>query len=124
MKQLSAFLPALFLILMGCHPSQRELESADYGEYPERYEDIVKAFYQDYADYPEGIRYERISVPITMYWGTWDTKFRYGWRVCATVIYRNGVRKTDALFIKKDHVIEYLPDALWHGKNVCTAQRS
>lgn len=119
---------AALLFMAACAPSQEELMAGDHGDYPADYETIVKAFYSDHLHDPASAKFHRISVPITFYWGSRLSGFRYGWRVCVTLSsdnYRDPypIKKTDALMIKNGHVIEFFPNARLDGLEMCADQK-
>lgn len=101
---------------------------ANYGDYPADYEKIVKQFYGDHLIDPAAVRYQRISVPVTMYWGDRLSGFNYAWRVCVTLTSGNfrdhyTSAKTDALLIRDGHVVEFFPNGAFGEGNFCSDTR-
>ncbi len=85
MKKNNHFIALYFLILLasGCaqrhqntstdvksyfyEPSKQEQSVADYGEYPDNYENIVKGYMQTTLKDPESARYRFIKPPVKYY---------------------------------------------------------
>jgi hypothetical protein len=67
-------------------------EGVEYGEYPSKYEEIVKAWFAASLKDPESARYRRISIPRQEHAIT--NQFRrevvYGYSVCAAVNAKNS----------------------------------
>lgn len=113
-------------LLGGCTslPTPQQISTADYGQYPENYEAIVKSFYNMALKDPESARYGNISTPYRTYLGSRIDETKYGWLTCASVNAKNSFGaytgySTDALLIKNGAVIQHVPKGNWWGKQVC-----
>lgn len=82
-KLLLLLLTAVCLCSFGCAsmmpPSEADLAAADYGEYPEKYDQIIKDYCQTYLKEPETATYRFPKPPIKGY--TSDVRGNtYGYR--------------------------------------------
>ena len=127
MKTLAAIIASAALcILSGCValPTETEISDADYGEYPENYESIVKTYYSYHLTHPNSAEYGNISKPKRYWLGNELDDVYYGYLVCAEVNYRNMLGKDTgflkhALLIHNDIVVKYVEDGDWWGKPLC-----
>lgn len=102
----------IVLSLLGCAttPTQKEFETADYGPYPEKYEQIIKAFYSEKLFDPYSAAYN-FSSPVKG-WDRVKGKDVFGWTACAKINAKNrmggyvGVRPFFFL-IKNDQIISH-----------------
>lgn len=80
----------LFLFITGCaiKPTQQELESADYGNYPENYEGIIKSHMNTVLKDPYSAQYRFLNSPRKAWNGWGGTKF--GYVVCVNINAKNG----------------------------------
>jgi hypothetical protein len=87
---LAAIFAALFVV--GCvqPPSTQELASADYGEYPQDYEEIIKRYNLTMLKDPGSAIYEAWRGPSSGWASGIGTGTKYGWRVCVLVNAKNG----------------------------------
>jgi len=69
-------------------PSQEEINNANYGPYPENYEEIVKAFYFERLFDPYSAKYRFFNKPIK-YWDKSSNKNYFGYVVCGGVNAKN-----------------------------------
>jgi PDZ domain len=67
-------------------PTQQEFLSADYGSYPNDYENIIKNYMQDILKDPESARYTFLDSPKT----GWNGKTGFGYFTCAYVNSKNS----------------------------------
>lgn len=111
MKNLMAILFLLFIsMLNGCSfaPSQKELENADYGQYPSSYKSIISEYMSNILKDPSSAEYRYINTPKTG-WNSWGgTKF--GYIVCTYINAKNSFggyngAKLYYFFIKNNQVI-------------------
>lgn len=76
--------------LNGCSiaPSQKELETADYGSYPSNYKTIISDYMYGILKDPSSAEYKYLNSPQTG-WNSWGgTKF--GYIVCAYINAKNS----------------------------------
>ncbi|MEW9798481.1 hypothetical protein [Alteromonas sp. CYL-A6] len=118
------FVLAMALTACTTLPTNEQIDQADYGPYPENYEQIVKAFYDDSTGKKDATQYNAIHKP-TRYWlGNELDGIYYGYLVCTTVNTQNmfgrytGFRH-DALLINNGSVIKAVEGATWWGKPLC-----
>lgn len=118
---------ALFAMLAACAgpPSPEQVASADYGPYPDNYEQIVRNYHRTYLKDPSTAQYRGFSTPMKVWWGNRMSGAKFGYRVCVTYNARNSYGgyvgfKTDAALINNGRVIDYLPNGENFGHNVCT----
>jgi hypothetical protein len=69
----------LLASLSGCAtaPSADVMAAADYGEYPQNYQAIVKAYVSDSLKDPDSAQYTFLNFPMRGYWGFGGAKFGY-----------------------------------------------
>ena len=86
----SLVLFALIALVSGCAtpPTQEELASADYGQYPSDYEQIIKGYMQATLKDPDSARYQFLNPPKTGWNGFGGKKF--GYIVCAYINAKNS----------------------------------
>jgi len=98
---------------------------ADYGSYPNNYEEIVKNYYSRILKDPDSANYQSFTTPNMSYMGDRFDGTKYGYLVCATVNSKNSFGgyvgfSTDGLLIRNGSVIKYIEKGrLSSGKNVC-----
>ena len=127
MKKLLAALAVISAgMLSGCTslPSEQEISDADYGTYPDDYENIVKTYYGYHPTHPNSVEYGKIEKPKRYWLGNELDNVYYGYLVCATLNYRNMVGKdtgfnTHAPLIHDGLVVKYVEDGEWWGKPLC-----
>lgn len=83
-------LTLLPFIFCGCAtpPTQEELSSADYGQYPADYENIIKGYMRTILKDPDSARYQFLNTPKTGWNGFGGKKF--GYVVCAYINAKNS----------------------------------
>ena len=116
----------LFVTLAGCasFPTEQESAVADYGSYPDNYEQIVKSFYNRTLKDPSTAQYRWISSPKTTWLGNRFTGVRYGYLVCVTLNAKNSYGAyigfgTDGFLIRDGSVIEYVSKGIWFERKIC-----
>ncbi len=116
----------LFVMLAGCasFPTEQEAAVADYGSYPDSYEQIVKSFYNRTLKDPSSVQYRRISTPKTTWLGNRFTGVRYGYLVCVTLNAKNSYGAyvgfdTDGFLIRNGSIIEYVNKGIWFERQIC-----
>ena len=70
-------------------PTQQQIESADYGTYPQDYEDIIKTYMGNVLFDPYSAIYSNWSGPSKGYSGDRFTQVAYGYRVCVDINAKN-----------------------------------
>jgi hypothetical protein len=105
----------LFMInlTIGCTPSltQKEIDNADYGIYPENYEELIKGYLFSIATYPDSIKYEYIKKPRKQVFGGRLRDYSFGYLVCLRfdIKGKDGKYrgfKTESIRIKNNQIIE------------------
>lgn len=105
-------------------PTQTELNSADYGKYPDNYESIIKDYYYRILKDPFSVRYKDIPPPAHA-WKRDLGKILYGYKVCVTYTAKNsygayGGWQTDYILIHNGVVIDVVNDAGKIDQNIGT----
>jgi hypothetical protein len=124
MKKLAMLIFATAFAGCASLPSREEAASADYGAFPNEYEQIVKSYYETRLKDPESVRYRSISHPKIFWLGSRFSGARYGYMVCATLNAKNSYGayvgfKTDGLLIRDGAIIQVVEGADWFGRSVC-----
>lgn len=87
---LAIFLAALTISCVSA-PSREELQSADYGPFPELYEETIKSFMSNRLKDPMSAQFNFRGLPKTMWaGGGLGGPRKYGWGVCALINARNS----------------------------------
>lgn len=114
------------LLTTGCTtpPTPEQIANADYGEFPENHEDVVKRYYKNHLKDPDSALYQVISRPKKMMLGSRLETPRYGFLVCTTLNAKNSYGaytgyQTDALLIRNGAVIVYAEKSDWWGRKIC-----
>lgn len=97
MKRVSSFVSCimLFLILclfpMGCAtaPTYQEIQNADYGSYPNNYQEIIKSYMENLLFDPYSAVYSNWCGPSQGYSGNNFIKIAYGYRICVEINAKN-----------------------------------
>ena len=123
MKTTMVMLTILFLSACVTLPSPTQEKEADYGAFPDNYQDIARDYLIRELRDPTSIEVKK--QPIKQWIGDKLTGIKYGYLVCVEVNSKNllgnlsGLR-TDALLIRDDVVIDYVEDAeLISGMKLC-----
>jgi hypothetical protein len=89
-EKLVALTLSISIALTACAipPSRQEISTADFGEYPNNYESIVKRFMDTRLKDPESARYQFIGNP-QRGWYRYDRKV-FGYVICAYINAKNG----------------------------------
>lgn len=115
------------LILSACVnlPSPTQEKDADYGAYPDNYQEIARDYLLKELRDPASIDIQSMSEPKKQWIGNKFTGIKYGYLVCVQVNSKNllgnltGLR-SDALLIRDDVVIDYVKDGeLISGMVLC-----
>jgi len=115
------------LILSACVnlPSPTQEKDADYGAYPDNYQEIARDYLLKELRDPGSIDIQSMSEPEKQWIGDKFTGIKYGYLVCVQVNSKNllgnltGLR-SDALLIRDDVVIDYVKDGeLISGMVLC-----
>lgn len=113
-------------ILVGCVslPSEQEIASADYGQFPNNHEAIVKDYYATALKDPDSVKYRSISSPRKTWLGDRINGAQFGYLVCVTYNAKNSFGAyvgygTDGLLIRNGSVIIAVPKGDWWGRNIC-----
>ncbi len=77
-------------LLAGCaaRPSQDEITNADYGEYPNSYENVIKNYMFRTLKDPDSAQYQFLNHPKNG-WTVWGGK-KFGYVVCAYINAKNS----------------------------------
>ncbi|WP_371192709.1 hypothetical protein [Glaciecola sp. SC05] len=115
------------LLLSACVnlPGPSQEKEADYGTFPDDYQDIARTYLMAELRDPPSIEIKNISEPMKRWIGDKFTGIGYGYLVCVEVNSKNvfgnltGFRN-DALLIRDDTVIDYIKDGeLLSGMKLC-----
>jgi hypothetical protein len=116
----------IIFILTACVglPSNEEAALADYGVYPNNYEEIVKNYYYTALKDPDSARFKNISIPKKYWLGDRFTGAKFGYLVAVTINAKNSYGaytgyETHALLLRNGNVIEYVNNCRWFEKMVC-----
>ena len=108
-------------------PSQEQIDTADYGMYPENYENLVNEHYVAMLDDPSSAIIESIGEPQKeyLYDHKYHTDFFIGYVVCVTLNTKNAYgnytgKHTDGLLIKNGRVLHTLEGGYWERRAKCT----
>jgi hypothetical protein len=115
------------LVLSACVtlPSPNQEKEADYGAFPQNYQDIARDYLMEELRDSTSIEIESISSPTKRWIGDELTGIKYGYLVCVKVNSKNFLGKmtglrSDALLIRDDSVIDYTKDGkLISGMKLC-----
>lgn len=115
------------LLLSACVnlPSPTQEKEADYGPFPQNYQDIAKEYLMSELRDPSTIEIGAISSPSKRWIGDKFTGIKYGFVVCVEVNSKNLLGKmsgfrTDAVLIRDNVVIDYINDGeLLSGMKLC-----
>ena len=125
MKTTITILTILLLSACVTLPSPTQEKEADYGPFPENYQDIARDYLMAELRDPSSIEIKNTSQPIKQWIGDKLTGIKYGYLVCVQVNSKNllgnltGFR-SDALLIRDDVVIDYVKDGqLISGMKLC-----
>jgi len=125
MKTTIALITILFVSACVNLPSPTQEKEADYGPFPDNYQDIAKDYLMSELRDPSSIEIKQISEPIKQWIGDKFTGIKYGYLVCVEVNSKNllgnlsGLR-SDALLMRDDVVIDYVKDGtLISGMKLC-----
>ena len=104
---------------MNPKPTPEQLQNADYGRYPDDYQDIVKEYYSRVLFDPYSAHYRWMKPPYKGYFQMFG-KLKYGYIVHVGVNAKNRFggyvgEKQEGILIYNDVVIEAFPLALIGG---------
>lgn len=122
----------LYLLSCATAPTADEIAAADYGPYPEAYEQIVKTHMGQLLKDPYSAQYEFLNMP-TKGWHQFGGR-AFGWVVCANINAKNGFgaytgAKPYYFLVKSGHVVkqfgggsDYTQSLAYNGCKTLTAQ--
>ena len=124
MKKAPFTLVVLFLVSCASLPTPEQAATANYGSYPNNYEDIVKDYFASTLKDPDSVKYQFISTPKQFWLGNRFEGAIFGYLVCATLNAKNSYGgyvgyETDGLLIRNGSVIKYIKNGDWFGKQIC-----
>ena len=106
---------SLILHLSGCAtvPPREQMENANYGNYPNNYQEIIKEYYSRVLFDPYSAHYRWIKSPYKGYFSALG-KFNYGYVVHVGINAKNRLggyvgEKQEAVLIHNDAVINAMP---------------
>ena len=120
-----ASLFVVFLSACSTLPSPNQEQNADYGPYPENYEEIAKGYLMAELRDPPSVEIGDITKPKKQWIGDKITGVKYGYLVCAQVNSKTLLGKmtgfrSDALLIRDGVVIDYVDEGeLISGMKLC-----
>lgn len=79
----------LFLTSCASMPTQQELASADYGGYPDNYEQIIKTYLEPLLKDPYSAEYRHLKGPEKQ-WASIVAQSNYGYGVCYMINAKNS----------------------------------
>lgn len=81
----------LTMFIFGCTtpPTQKQLDAADYGAYPDSYKEIIKNYLDRSLKDPESAKIEYIFSPRTA-WNKLGGDLKFGYSVCVNVNAKNS----------------------------------
>jgi hypothetical protein len=85
----SIILPLLFIAGCASGPTPEQIARADYGEYPNDYENIVHAFFDRTLKDPGSLQLREVAVPTQAYLSLFGHA-AYGYKTCVTYNAKNG----------------------------------
>lgn len=117
---------AAITALSGCTtlPNEAEVKAADYGEFPDNYEAVIKDYFSKVQSDPDSTTYKGMTQPKRYWLGNELDGVYYGYLVCVTYNTKNlfGVYsgyRTDAIMIKDDEVTKQVGKGDWWGEQLC-----
>lgn len=87
-KTLIIFALSLFTIGCAMRPTEKEIATADYGSYPNDYEQIIRIHTENFLKDPESARYKFLNTPKPG-WNSIGGK-RFGYVICANINAKNS----------------------------------
>ena len=125
MRALTITLLAIFLTACQSLPTPNEADAADYGAYPENYEEIARNYLIAELRDPQSVQIKSFTEPKKRWIGDKVTGVEYGYLVCVEVNSKTlfgemtGFR-SDAVLIRNGEVVEYAEDGeLISGMKLC-----
>lgn len=102
----------LFLTSCATMPTQQELASADYGRYPDNYEQTIKTYLEPILKDPSSAQYRYLKGPEKK-WTRIVTQSNYGYRVCYMINAKNSFGgftgyKTHYFLIRDGVVVQHV----------------
>lgn len=115
-KHLAGFLILIMIFTMaGCalmikYPTQQQIETADYGAYPENYQSIATTYISNYLLDPESAKYSGWSLPQKSWYADLNQAY-FGYKVCFYINAKNRMGgyngKKLTLLLIRDGVVIY-----------------
>lgn len=115
MKTTAIAFTSLLLSACATLPGPTQEKEADYGEFPENYQEITRSYLMAELRDPATIQINSMSSPIKRWIGDKLTGINYGYLVCVEVDSKNlfgnltGMRN-DAVLIRNGVVVDYVKD--------------
>lgn len=125
MKTTIIVLASLFLSACVTLPSPTQEKEADYGTFPDNYQNIAKDYLMAELRDPSTIEIKEMTKPVKRWIGDKVTGISYGYLVCVEVNSKDFFGKltgfrNDALLIRDDSVIDYVKSGkLISGMRLC-----
>ena len=103
----------LFLLACATVPTPEQISEADYGSYPDNYQEIVKAYYSQRLFDPYSAHYRWIKPPSKGYFSEFG-QFKFGYIVFVGINAKNRMggyvgEQQESILIKNDRVIKIVP---------------
>lgn len=89
MKAASTILIALSLAGCMSAPSRQDLDSADYGPFPDRYQQSIRDYMDRVLKDPDSAKYEFYKTPVKA-WRRGNGANLYGWATCVGINSKNS----------------------------------
>lgn len=125
MKTTAIVLASLFLSACVTLPGPTQEKEADYGAFPDNYQDITRDYLMAELRDPPSIEIKSMSSPKKRWIGDKITGINYGYLVCVEVDSKNLLGKltgmrNDAVLIRNEVVVDYVKDGeLISGMKLC-----
>lgn len=125
MKTIIILVASVLLSACVTLPSPNQEKVADYGAFPDNYQDIARSYLMAELRDPASIEIDTMSAPIKRWIGDKFTGIHYGYLVCVKVnskdLFGNltGFRN-DAVLIRDGFVVDYVKDGVMvSGMKLC-----
>lgn len=125
LKKFAAACCVMLMSACSTLPTPSQEETADYGSYPDNYQNVTKAYLMKSLRDPATIEIGEITMPKKQWIGDKFTGVKYGYLVCAQVNSKNILGKmtgyrSDAVLIRDGVVIDHVQNGeLFSGIKLC-----